>query len=95
MLDLAISIGPDSKNGTVIETNRGVRLRALDWPHDCDFQMVVFEPGGDKCEVIWSESLADDIRRTLLAIERAAATKGRKPAWYRRLERCASGASSA
>lgn len=95
MLDLAISIGTDSKNTVVIETNHGVELKAPEWPHDCDFQMVAFDPEGETCEVVWTESLAEDIGRALVALDRAAALKGRKPDWYRRLERCATGAPSA
>lgn len=94
MLDLAISIGADSRNTTVIETNRGVKLKVPGWPQDCDFQLVAFSPAGESCEVVWTEALAEDIGRALMALERAAAVKGRKPDWYRRLERCARGASS-
>ena len=79
----------------MIETNHGVRLRALDWPQDCDFQMVAFEPDDENCEVIRTESLAEDIHLALLHLDRTAPMKGRKPGWYRRLERCARGASSA
>src|SRR5665213_1620211 len=95
MLDLAIAIDADPEHGTIVETNHGVTLRALNWPHDCDFQVVAFDPGSENCEVIWTESLADDIRLALSALERMAATKGRKPGWYRRLELCAKRASSA
>lgn len=95
MLDLAISIGADSRNITVIETNHGKRLKVPGWPQDCDFQLVVFNPAGGSCEIVWTESLAEDIGRALMTLERAAALKGRKPDWYRRLERCARGTPSA
>jgi hypothetical protein len=94
MLDLAISINADSQKGTIVETNCGVRLTALNWPQDCDFQVVAFEPNDENCEVVWAETLADDIRCALTALDKAAAIKGRKPAWYRRLERCSKGSSS-
>ena len=93
MLDLAISIDSDSGT-TVIETRRGVKLKAPGWPQDCDFQLVAFGPSARSCEVVWTESLAEDIGRALMAIERAAALKGRKPDWYHRLERCSKGAFS-
>ena len=42
MLDLAISVNTDSRRTTIIETNRGVKLKAPAWPQDCDFQLVAF-----------------------------------------------------
>ena len=93
MLDLAISIDTDSTNTTVIETNCGATLKAPDWPHDCDFQLVAFSPSGKTCEVVSAESLAEDIGMALLTLNRAAALKGRKPGWYLRLTRCAKGTS--
>ena len=95
MLDLAISIREDSKNKTVIETNHGVALKVAEWPHDCDFQIVAFDPAGEECEVVGADTLAEDIGRALMALDRAAVLKDRKPDWYRRLERCARGAPSA
>ena len=94
MLDLAISTKTDSKRKTIIETNRGVKLRASGWPQDCDFQLVAFSPSGKNCEVIWTEHLAQDISNALMTLERAGAVKGRKPSWYHRLQRCAIGALS-
>jgi hypothetical protein len=94
VLDLAISINTDSRNTTVIETNHGVKLRAPGWPQDCDFQLVAFDPPGEMCEVILTEGLAQDIRRALMTLDKARALRGRKPEWYRRLERCAKGAPS-
>ncbi|MGO9246744.1 MAG: hypothetical protein ACLPT4_09405 [Verrucomicrobiia bacterium] len=94
MLDLAISVDTDSGRATVIETNRGVKLKAPRWPQDCDFQLVAFAPSGKNCEVIWTENLAEDIGRALMSLDRSAALKGRKPDWYLRLKRCAKGADS-
>ena len=92
MLDLAISIRADSRNTTVIETNHGVELKVREWPHDCDFQLITFGPSGEICEVVRADDLAADIGRALMALDRATGLKGRKPAWYRRLERHARGA---
>jgi hypothetical protein len=89
MLDLAISIDTDSGNTTIIETNHGLALKAPEWPHDCDFQLVVFDGSGDRCEVVSAEGLAEDIGKALIMLNRIAAFKGRRPAWYRRLERYA------
>ena len=93
MLDLAITIGEYSKNTVIIETNCGVELKAPDWPHDCEFQIVAFDPDDESCEVVGADTLAEDICRALLALDRAAVLKGRKPDWYRRLQQCARGAS--
>lgn len=89
MLDLAISIDTDPRNTTIIETNQGVRLKAPEWPHDCDFQLVAFEPSKESCEIVSAEGLAGDIGTALIALDRVAPFKGRKPDWYRRLERYA------
>jgi hypothetical protein len=89
MLDLAISIDTDKRNTTIIETNHGVELKAPGWPQDCDFQLVAFNPSGETCEVVWVEGLAGDIGKALTTIAKAAPFKGRKPDWYRRLERYA------
>lgn len=94
MLDLAVSINTDSRRTRVIETNHGVKLKAPAWPQDCDFQLVAFNPSGKSCEVVWTENLAADIGRALLKLDEATALKGRKPDWYRRLKRYATGASS-
>jgi hypothetical protein len=91
MLDLAISIDTDSANTTVIETNHGIALRAPGWPRDCDFQLVAFNPSGRICEVVWAEDLAQDIGTALVALDKAVSFKGRKPDWYRRLERYGTG----
>ena len=94
MLDLAISINTDSKGTTVIETNRGEKLKTLEWPQDCDFQLVAFSPSGTTGGVVWTEDLVEDIGRALTTLDRAGALKGRKPNWYRRLEHYTKGASS-
>ena len=94
MLDLAISTNTDSRGTTIVETNQGVKLKAPAWPQDCDFQLVAFSPSGKHCKVIWTEDLAEDINRALVALDRTAAFKGPKPDWYRRLKQCARGASA-
>lgn len=93
MLDLAISIDTDARGTTVIETNHGVQLKAPRWPQDCEFQLVAFNPSGKTCNVIRTEHLAEDIGRALTALASSAALKGRKPDWFRRLERCAEAAT--
>ena len=85
MLDLAISIDTDSTNTTIIETNHGVELKAPDWPQDCDFQLVAFDPLGETCEVVSAECLAEDIGEALEALG-STSFNGGKPDWYRRLE---------
>lgn len=94
MLDLATSTESDSKV-TVIETNHDVTLKAPGWPGDTDFELVAFSPSGKTCEVIRAAELASDIAEALLALEKAVAWAGQKPDWYRRLEKCADGASPA
>ena len=94
MLDLAIAVDTDKNKTTVVETNRGFRLKAPTWPHDCDFQMVAFNPSGHNCHVVWADGLAEDIALALTALGRTSALKGRKPDWYRRLEQYAGGASA-
>jgi hypothetical protein len=90
MLDLAISIGTDPTNITIVDTNRWKdELKAPGWPSDSDFQLVAFNPSGESCEVVEAEDLARDIGRALMRLGRLAPYKGRKPDWYRRLELCA------
>lgn len=91
MLDLAISTKTDFKRKTIIETNHGVKLKASGWPQDCEFQLVAFSPPGKNCEVIWTEHLAQDISNALITLDRTGTLKGRKPDWYCRLQRCATG----
>jgi hypothetical protein len=93
MLDLAIAINTDVSGSTIVETNHGAKLRAPAWPQDCDFQLVGFSPSGEHCEVVWTEELAEDIGRALMTLESVAAFKGRRPDWYRRLERYSKGTS--
>ena len=88
MLDLAIAIDTDARNTTIVETNHGVELKAPEWPHDCEFQLVAFDSRG-RCEIVWATDLAGDIGKALRALDKAAVFKGRKPDWYRSLERCA------
>jgi hypothetical protein len=89
VLDLAILMDRDSSNVPVIETNAGLRLRAPDWPHDCEFQLIAFDPGDQDCDVVGAGRLAKDIRLALAALDKAVGVKGRRPDWYRRLSRCA------
>jgi hypothetical protein len=91
MLDLAISTNTDPKGTTVVETNRGMRLKAPTWPQDCDFQLVLFDPSGERCEIVLAEQLAADIGRALAMLDSAQTLRGPKPNWYRRLKDCASG----
>jgi hypothetical protein len=95
MLDLAISINTDPSGVTVVETNHGAKLKAPAWPQDCDFQLVGFNPSGERCEVVWTEDLAEDIGRALMTLDRVGALRGRKPDWYRRLACYAKGTSAA
>jgi hypothetical protein len=68
-----------------------VELKAPEWPQDSDFQLVAFNPSGETCEVVWAEDVAEDIGKALTTLDKAAPFKGRKPDWYRRLERYARG----
>jgi hypothetical protein len=90
MLDLAISIDTDSTNTTIVETNRGMMLRAPGWPQDCDFQLVAFDTSEENCEVVSADDLAEDIGDALGALDRAVTFKDGKPDWYLRLARYAS-----
>jgi hypothetical protein len=92
---LAISVGTDSTNTTVIETNHGVQLRAPGWPQDCEFQLVAFDPLQATCEVLSAEGLAEDIFEALAALDGTIPGKSSKPDWYRRLERCATRGTAA
>jgi hypothetical protein len=94
MLDLAIEMDTDSRNTSIIETNHGVQLKAPDWPHDCEFQLVAFNPSEDSCEVVWANCLATDIGEALIALDRAQVFKDGKPDWYHRLKLYATGAPS-
>ena len=91
MLDLAISEDTGQKGRTVILTNHGEKMRAKTWPQDSDFQLVAFPPSARACRVLWPEELAADIAVALKTIDEAATLATPKPAWYRRLARCASG----
>ena len=90
MLDLATSMEKDSE--IMIETNHEVVLTVPKWPGDTDFELVAFSPSGRTCEVVRAETLAADIAKALLMLDKAAILEGQKPDWYRRLERCADGA---
>lgn len=92
MLDLATWTENDS-NIAVIETNHSVLLKAPGWPSDTDFELVAFSPLGKTCAVIRAADLAADIASALSTLDKATAWEGEKPDWYRRLERCADGAT--
>ena len=92
MLDLADWTENDSKI-PVIETNHGVLLEAPEWPTDTDFELVVFSPLENTCDVVRAGDLAADIASALSTLEKTVTWAGEKPDWYRRLERCAAGAS--
>jgi hypothetical protein len=94
MIDLAISIDADQSGATVIETNHGRRFKAPRWPQDCEFQLVAFDPSALSCNVVQTESLAVDIAIALTALRQAGVVEGRKPDWFRRLERCSQGVIS-
>ena len=85
MLDLAISEDVTAKGETVVLTNHGRTLHALDWPQDCDFQLVGFSPSAIGCNVVWTEQLAHDIGMAIEALDGARAVGDAKPDWYRRL----------
>jgi hypothetical protein len=89
MLDLAIAIDTDARNRTIIETNGGMEMKAPDWPHDCEFQLVGFGPSARTCEIVYPAYLVGDIGEAIRALDRAGVFKKRKPGWYRRLERYA------
>jgi hypothetical protein len=86
MLDLAIAIDIAPDDTTIIETNHGLLLRAPEWPHDCEFQLVAFDPSKDSCEIVSSETLAGDIAEALRAIDAAPFSRDKKPDWYDRLK---------
>ena len=67
MLDLAISMD-HSPQAVIVETNHGVTLGMSEWPQDCDFQLVAFDPSRTRCEVVWCDDLASDIRAALKAL---------------------------
>ena len=92
MIDLAISIDDDAIGTTIVETNQGKQMASPDWPQDSDFRLVSFRPSSKKCDVISPEQLAADNARALDALNKAAAFGAKKPEWYRRLNKCASGA---
>ena len=95
MLDLAISDDTARKGETIVLTNRGHRMRARDWPQDCDFQLVSFAPSARAGYVVVTEWLAKDIDMALKALHKTGVLGRKKPDWYRRLARCAKGAASA
>jgi hypothetical protein len=90
MLKLAIPIESDRTGATVVETNDGSVLRVTDWPQDCEFQLVAFSPRGRKARLVFTDQLAEDIRRALSEMDTAGLIPREKPDWYRRLVQCAS-----
>jgi hypothetical protein len=94
MLDMAIAVDVDRNGTIIIETNQGARLRAPDWPSDCDFQLVAFNPTAPQCEVIWLDLLMSDIAEALAAIDSLGPSKTRRSDWYHRLRRYSRGFDS-
>lgn len=78
----------------MIETNRGKELKAPQWPQDCEFQLVAFNPSGRVGDVISTEELAADISSAIRTLRESGLMSGKKPDWYQRLAYYARGASS-
>jgi hypothetical protein len=93
MIDLAISVDDNARGIAIVETNHGDQLAAPKWPQDSDFRLVAFSPSARECEVIAPRELARDIAFALQALKPAFGGARRKPAWYRRLRKCAAGAA--
>jgi len=94
MLDLAISTDDGPNRTTIIETNRGKMLEVMNWPQDCEFQLVAFTPAARTAQVVFAEALATDIAHALKALSESAAIHGQTPDWYRRLSSYADGAGA-
>lgn len=94
MLKLAISIESDRTGATVVETNNGCVLRVMDWPQDCEFQLVAFSPRSKKGILVCADQLAEDIQQALSEMDAAGVTLREKPDWYRRLVQYASGVTA-
>src|SRR5256885_1477639 len=76
MLALAIPTDDRPDRKTIIETNRGKTLEVVDWPNDCEFQLVAFTPTTKTAQVVFPDSLATDIAHALKAILLADAIHG-------------------
>ena len=94
MIDLAIYSHSDARGTYVVETNRGDHMACPLWPQDSDFGLVCFRPGAKKCDVRWAEGLAKDIALAVQVLEKVPEIARAKPDWYRRLRKCAEGASA-
>jgi hypothetical protein len=93
MLDLAISMDSNLKGMEFVESNRGDQFRTSDWPRDCEFQLISFQPGQSDCKVVRTVDLAEDISRAVQALESTGyLLNGDKPSWFHRLSEYASGA---
>ena len=90
MLALAIAFEQTSQ-GQVIETNDGTELIARDWPQDSETQLVVFSPNRNLGDVVQPSEVAKDIARLLALSNQYRVVSHKKPDWYERLERYASG----
>jgi len=90
MLALAISFEQTSQ-GQIIETNDGTELIAKDWPQDSETQLVAFSPNRHLCNVVDPSVIAEDIARLLALSKQHNVVSRKKPDWYERLERYASG----
>jgi hypothetical protein len=91
MLDLAIAFDHDRRMTTIVETNRGVSLRASGWPQDSDFNLVAFDPNQNSCDVVAASELAADISKLVRLAASRGILRGKKPAWLKRLEQYSSG----
>lgn len=91
MLMLAIPIDTDRTGNTVVETNNGSVLRVSDWPQDCEFQLVAFNPRGRKGTLVPTDQLVEDIQRALTEMDSTGGTPQDRPDWYLRLVEYASG----
>lgn len=90
MLALAISFEQTSQ-GQLIETNDGTELLARDWPQDSETQLVVFSANRNLGDVVEPSGVAEDIARLLSLSRQRSLVPVKKPDWYKRLERYASG----
>lgn len=92
MLDLAIATDFTGGRETTIETNTGRTMSVLNWPQDCEVQLVSFDALGKVAHVVLADELATDIGRALRMLKELGAVRSGSPDWYRRLAACADAA---
>lgn len=85
MLNLAIAVGADRSDNSIIETNSGDTLLAPDWPQDCESQVVSYRKGSRTCRVVRLETVSSDIGQALKLIESAGLLGEGKADWFVRL----------